>query len=146
VLDEVYGVKLKNNVIIARVFSFMIIIAILLLVGIALFVFVFGEQILDFVGNYFDIEIPFLQGFLHARWITLPLILIIVTLIIYQFLPNHHLKIKYSFPGAIFASVGLVILSQPFTLISHLMGGDAITNQTLGGFIVLMLFLFLSNT
>lgn len=26
------------------------------------------------------------------------------------------------------------------------MGGDAITNQTLGGFIVLMLFLFLSNT
>src|SRR5699024_456742 len=30
--------------------------------------------------------------------------------------------------------------------ISRLMGGDAITNQTLGGFIVLMLFLFLSNT
>ena len=26
------------------------------------------------------------------------------------------------------------------------MGGDAVTNQTLGGFIVLMLFLYISNT
>ena len=146
VLDEVYGVKLKNNFIIARVLSLVIMIAILLLVGSALFIFVFGEQILELVRAYFELEIPFLQGFLHARWITLPLILIIVTTIIYQFLPNHHLKLKYSIPGAIFASVGLVILSQTFTLISRLMGGDAITNQTLGGFIVLMLFLFLANT
>lgn len=146
VLDKVYGVELKNNFIIARVLSLVIMIAILLLVGSALFVFVFGEQILDFVRDYFEIEIPILQGFLHVRWITLPLILIIVTFIIYQFLPNHHLKLKYSIPGAILASVGLVILSQTFTIISRLMGGDAITNQTLGGFIVLMLFLFLSNT
>src|SRR5699024_6278058 len=124
VLDKVYGVELKNNFIIARVLSLVIMIAILLLVGSALFVFVFGEQILDFVRDYFEIEIPILQGFLHVRWITLPLILIIVTFIIYQFLPNHHLKLKYSIPGAILASVGLVILSQTFTIISRLMGGD----------------------
>lgn len=145
VLDEVYGVKLTNNFIIARILSLVIMIAILLLVGTAVFVFVFGEQILNFVSDFFEIEIPFIREFLLARWITLPLILIIVTIIVYQFLPNHHLKIKYSIPGAVFSSVALVILSQSFTLISRLMGGDAITNQTLGGFIVLMLFLYLSN-
>src|SRR5690625_5022926 len=94
VLDEVYGVKLTNNFIIARILSLVIMIAILLLVGTAVFVFVFGEQILNFVSDFFEIEIPFIREFLLARWITLPLILIIVTIIVYQFLPNHHLKIK----------------------------------------------------
>ncbi|HLR91572.1 MAG TPA: YhjD/YihY/BrkB family envelope integrity protein, partial [Atopostipes sp.] len=61
------------------------------------------------------------------------------------FVPNHHLKIKYALPGAIFASIGLVLLSQFFTLITQFMGGDAITNATLGGFIALMLFLYLAN-
>lgn len=145
VLDEVYGSQVKSNFIIARILSLFIMVAILLLVGIAVFTFVFGEQILNFMSDFLGIEIPFIQEFLLARWITLPILLFLVTIIVYQFVPNHHLKIKYAIPGAIFASIGLVILSQFFTLITQFMGGDAITNATLGGFIALMLYLYLSN-
>lgn len=145
VLDEVYGAKSTSNFIIARILSLVIMIAILLLVGIAVFIFVFGEQILNFVSDFFQIEIPFIQEFLFARWLALPILLIIVTLIVYQYVPNHHLSFKYSIPGAIFASIGLVLLSQFFTFITQFMGGDAIANATLGGFIALMLFLYLSN-
>lgn len=145
VLDEVYGAKIKKNFIIARILSMLIMISILFVVAFAIFVFVFGEQILNFVSDFFEIDIPFIQEFLLARWIALPIILFLVTIVIYHFVPNHHLKIKYAIPGAAFASVGLLMLSQFFSLISQLMGGDAIANQTLGGFIVLMLFLYLAN-
>ncbi len=144
VLDDVYGAKVKKNFLIARVLSLAIMLGILVLVGTAVFVFVFGEQILNFVRDFFEIDIPFIQEFLLARWLTLPAILFIVTIIIYHFVPNHHLKIKYAIPGALFSSIGLLLLSQFFTLISSVMGGDAIANQTIGGFIVLMLFLYLS--
>lgn len=145
VLDEVYGAKIKKNFIIARILSMLIMISILFVVAFAIFVFVFGEQILNFLSDFFEIDIPFIQEFLLARWIALPIILFLVTIVIYHFVPNHHLKIKYAIPGAAFASVGLLMLSQFFSLISQLMGGDAIANQTLGGFIVLMLFLYLAN-
>lgn len=145
VLDDVYGAKIKNNFLIARILSLLIMISILLLVGFAIFVFVFGEQILNFISDFFEIEIPFIQEFLLASWIILPIILFLVSIVIYHFVPNHHLNIKYAIPGAIFTSIGLLLLSQSFSLISQLMGGDAIANQTIGGFIVLMLFLYLAN-
>ncbi len=145
VLDDVYGAKVKSNFIIARILSLVIMVAILFLVATAVFIFVFGEQILNFVQDFFEVDIPFIQEFLLARWITLPVILFIVTFIVYQFVPNHHLKMKYAIPGAVFATIGLLLLSEFFSLITQVMGGDAIANQTLGGFIVLMLFLYLSN-
>lgn len=144
-LDEVYGAKSKNNFIIARILSLVIMIVMLLLVGIAVFIFVFGEQILNFASDFFEIDVPFIQEFLFVRWLALPVLLIIVTFIVYQYVPNHHLNYKYSIPGTIFASIGLVLLSQSFTLITRFMGADALANATLGGFIALMLFLYLSN-
>lgn len=145
VLDEVYGAEVKKNFIIARILSMLIMVSILFIVAFAIFIFVFGEQILNFISDIFEIDIPFIQEFLLARWITLPIILFLVTIVIYHLVPNHHLKIKYAMPGAAFATVGLLLLSQFFSLISRVMGGDAIANQTLGGFIVLMLFLYLAN-
>ena len=144
-LDEVYGASLKKNVVVARILSMLIMIAILFVVTGAVFIFVFGEQILDFMSSFFHIEIPFYNTFLFLRWLILPLILFLVTFIVYQLLPDHHLEYKYSVPGAVFATVGLVLLSQFFSLYSRYLGGDALTNQTLGGFIVLMLFLYLAN-
>lgn len=145
VLDEVYGSVIKKNFLIARLLSLAILVGILFLLASVVFVFVFGEQILDIVTDFFGFSIPFLHGFILSKWIILPLILFFVTFIIYQFVPNHHLKYKYSIPGTIFSTIGLVLLSQFFSLYSKYLGGDAIANQTIGGFIVLLLFLYFSN-
>jgi membrane protein len=145
VLDEVYGAANAKNFIIARVLSLAVMLVILLVVGVAVFIFVFGEQIFTFINDFFGIQIPLVQEILQLRWIALPLILFAVGLIVYDLVPNHHLSIKYAIPGAIFMTVGLVLLSQSFSLITQFMGGDAAANQTIGGFIVLMLFLYISN-
>ncbi len=145
ILDQVYGATEKKNFVISRLLSLLVMLIILILVGISIFAFVFGEQILSFTRDFFDVEIVFFETFLLLRWMLFPVVLMIVSLVIYHLVPNHHLKIKYAIPGSIFATVTLIGLSQSFSLLTKYMGGDAITNQTLGGFIALMLFLFVGN-
>lgn len=145
VLDEVYGASAQKNFVIARLLSLAVMLVILLGVGFAVFIFVFGEQIFSFINEIFGIQLPFVQEVLQLRWIALPLILFAVGLIIYDLVPNHHLNWKNAIPGAIFMTIGLALLSQTFSLVTQFMGGDAATNQTIGGFIVLMLFLYISN-
>lgn len=145
VLDKVYGAPEKKNFVIARLLSLFVMLVILTLVGASIFLFVFGEQILSFIRDFFEIEIVFFETFLLLRWLLFPVILILVALVIYHLVPNHHLKLKYALPGTIFVTFSLILLSQSFSLLTGYLGGDAITNQTIGGFIALMLFLFIGN-
>lgn len=145
VLDEVYGSFQTSNFIIGRFVSLLTMVAIVLVIGLAIFAFVFGEQILLFVQETIGITIPFIQQFLLLRWVILVVILFLVFLIVYWFVPNHHLAFKYSYQGAIFATVGWVLLTQGFSVYLSFAGGDAVANATFGAFIALMIFLYLSS-
>lgn len=145
VLDQVYGATEKKNFIISRLLSLLIMLVILMVVTASVFAFVFGEQILSFARDFFEIEIGFFETFLVLRWMLFPVILILVLVVIYQLVPNHHLKLKYALPGTLFVTSSLILLSQSFSLLTSYMGGDAFANQTIGGFIALMLFLFIGN-
>ena len=145
VLDEVYGSEQTSNFIIGRIVSLVTMIAIVLVIGAAIFAFVFGEQILLFIEETIGITIPFIQQFLLLRWVVLVVILFLVFLIVYRFVPNHHLSMKYSYPGAIFATIGWVLLTEGFSIYLSFAGGDAVASATFGAFIALMIFLYLSS-
>lgn len=145
VLDEVYGSAQTSNFIIGRFVSLITMIVIVLVIGLSIFAFVFGEQILLFVQETVGITIPYIQQFLLLRWVVLVVILFLVFLIVYWFVPNHHLAIKYSYQGAVFATAGWVLLTQGFSVLLSITGGDAVANATFGAFIALMIFLYLSS-
>lgn len=145
VLDEIYGVQKVKNFLIKRLISFVIMLAILMIVFAAMFVFVFGEQILSLVKGFLEIDIPFVQEFLVLRFAVLIFALIVFFVILYHFLPDHHLSVKYALPGAAFSTIGWLLLSQFFSLYVSMAGGDMLTNATIGGFIVLMIFLYFIN-
>ena len=83
--------------------------------------------------------------FMIFRWVIVLVLFPLIFLIIYHVLPSHHLELKYSLPGAIFAAVASIILSEFYTLILRLFGGDAVGNATFGAVIALMLFLYIAN-
>ena len=145
VLDEVYGSEQTSNFIVGRVVSLVTMVAIILVVGLAMFAFVFGEQILLFIEETIGITLPFIQEFLLLRWVVLIGILFLVFLIVYRFVPNHHLSLKFSYQGAVFATLGWVALTQGFSIYLNFAGGDAVANATFGAFIALMIFLYLSS-
>lgn len=145
VLNDVYGVELEKNFLIARILSLAVMILILAAIGLVIFAFVFGEQILLFIENTLGFQIPFIQQFLTLRWVVIVIVFLLFFSLVYQFVPNHNLSFKYAIPGAIFATLGGIILSQGFSLYIGLAGGDAVANATFGAFIVLMLFLYLAG-
>ena len=81
---------------------------------------------------------PFIQEFLVLRYVVLIVILFAVFFIVYRFVPNHSLSIKYSYPGALFFTKlhdWLVsFLVQGFSLYLNFAGGDAVANATFGAF------------
>lgn len=145
VLDDVYGSVQKKNVVVGRILSLFVMLGILLIIGVAIFIFVFGESILAFIQNTIGFEIPFIQEFLLLRWVILLVILFGVLLVVFRFVPNHHLTFKYSYQGAIFSTIGWMLLTQGFSIYLAVASDDALTNATFGGFLALMLFLYFSS-
>lgn len=145
VLDDVYGAVQKKNFIVSRILSMFVMMAILAVIGLAIFIFVFGEHILLFIQQSLGFNIPFIEEFLLFRWVILMAILFGVFVIVYRYVPNHSLTMKYSLPGAVFATVGWLALTQGFSLYVQYAGGDQLANATFGAFIALMLFLYFSS-
>lgn len=144
VLNDVYGVEERKNFIIVRVVSFIINLAIVGVVGVIMFAFVFGKQILHLIENILNVKLTFVEEVLSYRWLILLIVLIVVLTLIYTFLPNHGLSFKFALPGALFATIGWLILSQAFSLYVSFAGGAATGSGAFGVFIILMLWLYLS--
>lgn len=143
-LNEVYGVEPRDNFILVRLVSLLIQLAIVSIVGAIIFAFVFGEFIVSFIEDFLSIDLGIIMQILQLRWLILLIVLISLFVAIYFLVPNHHLGIKYAIPGAIFATVGWLVLSQGFSIYLQFAGGDAAANATFGVFIVLMLWLYLA--
>ncbi|MFL2099614.1 YihY/virulence factor BrkB family protein [Desemzia sp. FAM 23991] len=145
-LNEVYGVESRKNFILVRLVSLLIQLAIVSIVGVIVFIFVFGEFIVSFIEDLLSIDLGIIMQILQLRWLILLIVLVSLFMAIYFLVPNHHLGIKYAVPGAIFATVGWLVLSQGFSIYLQFAGGDAAANATFGVFIVLMLWLYLAAT
>lgn len=144
ILNEVYAVKPRKNFILVRLVSLLVQLAIVSIVGVIIFAFVFGEIIVEFVEGLVNIDLGFIMQILQLRWLILLIVLLALFTAVYFLVPNHHLGIKYAVPGAIFATIGWLALSQGFSIYLQFAGGDAAANATFGVFIILMLWLYLA--
>lgn len=144
VLNQVYDTKPRKNFIITRIFSFLTAVLLVTLVGVVAFLFVFGQEILKLVQSVIPIDIlGIITAFEQVRWIIAFAVLIMILAFVYYFIPNVKWGIKYALPGAVFATIGFLLISQLFTLYINVAGGASIGTGTIGVFIVLMIWLFL---
>ena len=82
VLNDVYGVEKRQNFIIIRIVSFIINLAIVGVVGVIMFAFVFGKQILNFIETILSIKLDLVEEVLSYRWLILLVVLIVVLTLI----------------------------------------------------------------
>lgn len=143
VLNQVYDTKVRKNFIIARVFSFLTAILLISLMGVVAFIFVFGKEILQLLQNFFPINLAIVNTFESLRWVVAFGILILIMAFVYYFVPNVKWPFKFALPGAIFSTVGFLLISQLFSLYISFAGKQAIGSGAIGVFIVLMIWLYL---
>lgn len=144
VLNQVYDAKPRKNFIIKRIFSFLSTLLFVTLLGVVSFIFVFGREILELVQSLFSVDIlGLITAFEQVRWIMAFSVLITILAFVYYFVPNVKWALKYALPGAVTATIGFLLISQLFSYYISVAGTASIGTETIGVFIVLMIWLYL---
>lgn len=148
-LNKAYDVEEKRNYFELRALAVLFTLALLVLLVIVLITLVFGEilgnRLFDFLGMT-DNFIVFWQYF---RILVSLAFMILVFALLYKFSPSIRNEQKISFkntlPGAIFTSIGWIITSVLFSYYVNNFANYARTYGSLGGIIVLLIWLYISS-
>lgn len=115
-LNVVNGVLENRNYFILRLeasfYTVLTIAALMLSLGFS----VFGKSIINSLSNGLPQISKLVYGIVHMRFLFVWIFLAVIFTIIYTFLPNKKLKIRYQIPGAIFASITWSVFSFAFSI------------------------------
>lgn len=102
----------------------------------------FGNSISLLVNEHIPLFRYVTDFIIEIRTVTTILVLIIVSVCIYRFLPNHKGKIRYQFPGAIFTAFGWTFASFIFSIYMDIFKGFSNMYGSLTTIVLIMLWLY----
>lgn len=140
-MNKIYGVKKRTNLIIVRLFSFIMVFFFLAAIVLVVAVFGLGQIILDYLQPIFNLPQSIAGLFGTLKWPATMIVLFVIMSSIYYFIPNAKIRFRSVLPGAIFTSIGWMILSQVFGLYARYFSKGITSYGVIGSFIVFMLWL-----
>ncbi|MBO1308245.1 YihY/virulence factor BrkB family protein [Enterococcus sp. 669A] len=145
-LNRAYGVDDRGNFVISRIVSVgMVGLLLMAVIAIALF-FSVGQIIMDGLQPLLGFSTAYIETFTRLRWPITLLGLLIILSAIYILIPNAKVRLRYTLPGTIFATLGWMVLAQGFGLYARTFARSISGYQIIGSFIVLMLWLNFAAT
>ncbi|MFJ7649902.1 YihY/virulence factor BrkB family protein [Lysinibacillus sp. NPDC097279] len=130
-----------------RGLSLVFTIALVIVIAVALLLPVFGQQIGHFLFSIVSIEDEFESLWRNIRWSMPPLLIFLVLMAIYWLVPNTspRLKIMGVWPGAIFSTLAWLVVTYGFSFYISNFGNYSATYGSIGGVIILMLWLYFTG-
>ncbi|PLR98765.1 YihY/virulence factor BrkB family protein [Bacillus sp. T33-2] len=144
-MNIAFDVEETRSFIKARLVSILMTIVLIFALIVALLLPVFGDVILDTVQKVIPIPAGMEILFRVLRWLVALMVMITVLAALYRIAPNKHYPLKHVIPGAVFATVVWQLISLGFSFYVSHFGNYSATYGSLGGVIVLMLWLFLTG-
>jgi membrane protein len=142
--NKAYQVEENRHFLVARLMSILLTFAMILVILVALLLPVFGREIGLFIFQAFGFTEVFLTIWNTIRWLLSAVILCIVFTGLYFIAPNKRMKISEAYPGALFATVGWIVVSLLFSYYVGNFGNFSVTYGSLGGVIILLIWFYLS--
>lgn len=140
-----YDVARNQNPVINRVVSFIWMIVVLVLIFTIILLYGFGEQVLNSIQPLFQFNRRYISIFSSLRWpVTLAVLFIAMTLL-YYFVPNAKVRLRYAASGAFIVSLMWMGLSRLFSYYTILFKHGVTSYRTIGAFIAMMIWLDLSG-
>ncbi|WP_244093877.1 YihY/virulence factor BrkB family protein [Jeotgalibacillus sp. R-1-5s-1] len=143
--NHAYEVHETRPFYIARGMAVVWTIVMVLIVVVALLLPIFGQQIGEVIFAAFGMDEQFLTIWNAVRFGITPFVLLVAFTGLYAFVPNVSIRFISVLPGAIFATVGWLITSFLFAFYVGNFGNYSSTYGSVGGIIVLMIWLYLSG-
>ncbi|USS86361.1 YihY/virulence factor BrkB family protein [Fructilactobacillus cliffordii] len=144
-INRIYGVT-EQSTLMNRLTSFIWMLLLVVLLFVLIVLMGFGRLLLNFAHHDLHVPISIINLLNDARLpVTLGISIVILTLL-YYFVPSVETKLKYTVWGAIVALIGLLALTQVFSLIISAFFHNISAYKTLGTVMVLMLWLNFTGT
>lgn len=140
-MNKAYGVEPRKNMFVIRLASLAFTLILVLGIVALVLVFSFGQVVLNYLTPLLQLPEEVVAIFQSVKWPVTLFVLLFVFTLVYYMVPNAQVKVKFVLPGAIFATVGWVLLSQAFAIYVRYFSGRTLSYGSVGIFIVLMLWL-----
>lgn len=145
-LNKAYDTETRGGML-DRGLSLVFTIAFVIVIAVALILPVFGQQIGHFLFSIVGIEEQFEIIWESLRWSMPPLLIFIVLMGIYWFVPNTkpRLKLMGVWPGALFSTLAWLAATYIFSFYISNFANYSATYGSIGGVIILMLWLYFTG-
>ncbi|AGT30827.1 ribonuclease yfkH [Geobacillus genomosp. 3] len=143
--NRAYDVEENRPFWVARGLSIVLTVGMIAVIIVALVLPVFGRMIGLFLFSTLGLSEHFLTVWNTFRWTTSSLLLFAVFTALYYFAPNKQLRCVNVVRGALFATAGWIATSLAFAYYVNHFANYTAMHGSLGGMIVLMIWLYLSG-
>ncbi|MFJ7682845.1 YihY/virulence factor BrkB family protein [Peribacillus butanolivorans] len=144
-MNIAYDVKETRNFIKARFISIILTLGLVVAFIVMLGLPVFGKVIIDLLQQVISLPEEMQSLFSLLRWIIAVVVISLVLTFLYRFAPNKSFPINHVIPGAVTATVLWLGISLGFSFYVSNFANYSSTYGSLGGVIILMLWLYLSG-
>ncbi|UDM32436.1 YihY/virulence factor BrkB family protein [Lentilactobacillus laojiaonis] len=143
-INQSYDVAKNQTAISNRIISFVWMLALLVFVVLMILIFIFGQWILVWIKPIINFPKDWIEIFSAVKWPTTIMVILILLTLLFYFVPNAKVKFRYAWIGALFSSLGILLLAQGFSIYIKYFASGITTYKTIGTFIALMFWLDLS--
>lgn len=148
-LNKAYDVEEKRSYLELRAIAILFTVGLLVLLLIVLSTLVFGEILGNKLFDYLDMTQNFMEIWEYLRIIISLGSMILIFSLLYKFSPSlrnsSKINFKHTLPGAVFTSLGWIFISGLFSYYVNNFGNYGKTYGSLGGIIVLLIWLYISS-
>ena len=148
-INRAYDYEETRSFIVLRLLSVLFTIALIILLIVVFTTLVFGEVIGRKIFEYLGYERIFLDVWKNLRFLIPVISMIIIFALLYKFSPCAKKKCSLdlidTLPGSIFSTVGWIFISLAFSFYVKHFGKYSTTYGSIGGVIVLLVWLYLSS-
>lgn len=144
-VNHAYGVAENQNPVINRVVSFIWMIVVILILFVLILLYGLGEQVLKALQPIFGFSMHYIRLFTSLKWpITFTGLFIALTLL-YYFVPNARVRLRYVLVGALLVTLTWMGLSRIFSYYTVVFSDSITSYKTIGAFIMMMIWLDFSG-
>ena len=141
-LNSVYDIDENRNYVVLRIFSIFYTLVFAVLVIAMLLLWVFGNVLYDYICGRFPAFEAIASSFIHKRTIFTIIILTLLFMIIYRFVPNRKsVSFRKQLPGALVAAVGWLVVSAGCSFYIGNFDNFSYIYGSLSGIMILLLWL-----
>lgn len=140
-LHKIYETKEDYNYLFIKIKSLICTIIFVFIIVFMLIFSVFGDSILNYIEVAFNIP-PYVLEFLHISQILVYIVLFVIILLMYRFIPGHNRTIKQQIPGAIITTLGWAVISYFFSIYLNVFKGFSVMYGSLTTITITMMWVY----